>query len=86
MFTYLAIAFVILLIGAVFYGFGIILGRPPTKEELDSAQCFLCKRLFERSLLVERAIGDTKVVYFCRQCIAGLQNELNKLPTSSSSA
>lgn len=86
MLTYLAIGFVLLLIGAIFYGFGIVLRRPPTQEELDEAQCFLCKNRFDRRLLVERVIGDSKIVYFCRQCIADLQKDLKIPPTSSSSA
>jgi len=86
MLTYLAIAFVIFLIGAVLYGFGIVVRKPPTKEELDSAQCFLCKSRFDRHLLVERVIGDSKIVYFCRQCISDLKRDLNIPSTSSSSS
>ena len=86
MITYLAVAFVLLIIGAIFYGFGIVLRRPPTKEELESSVCFLCGKRFERAILVERVIGDSKVVHFCRICISGLHADALSQPTSSSSA
>ena len=58
MLTYLAIAFVVLLIVAILYGFGIVMRRPPSLQELGSETCILCRRKFKKEELIEREIGD----------------------------
>jgi hypothetical protein len=78
MVTILAIVFVLLLIGTIFYGFGIIVRRPPTEEELQTAQCSLCSRRLPREELIERQVGDYRLLYFCAECIAGLNEELRE--------
>ena len=82
MLTYLAILFVILLVGAVFYGFSIVMRRPPSASELNSEPCSLCRNRFNKSQLVERQIGDYKVLYFCRVCITQLKKDANGLTIS----
>ncbi|MEP0822083.1 MAG: hypothetical protein HRF44_04480 [Ignavibacterium sp.] len=69
MLTTLAIVFVILLLGSILYGFGIIMRRPPTSNELHTERCSLCKQRFDKKALVERESGDTRVFYFCHDCI-----------------
>ncbi len=75
MFTFLAVTFVVLLVGAVFYGFSIVVRKPPTNEELASETCTLCRQKFNKDDLVERQVGDTRLYYFCHDCIEKLYRE-----------
>jgi len=75
-FTYLAIAFVLGLLALIIYGFGIVMRRPPTKEELTFEVCSLCRKKFARTELVERQIADIRVLWFCATCILDLGREL----------
>ena len=83
MLTYLAIVFVILLLASIFYGFSIVLRRPQSSDETSKERCTLCKGHFERSLLVERAVGDSRLYYFCPQCIASLSADSARRTTQS---
>lgn len=86
MISYLAIGFVLFLIATIFYGFSIVMRRPPTSEELENETCSLCRNRFKRSELVERAVGDSKLLFFCGSCIRKLQadfSERSKSPLNS---
>ncbi|OGU28715.1 MAG: hypothetical protein A2X67_09240 [Ignavibacteria bacterium GWA2_55_11] len=83
MLTYLAIVFVLILIAAIFYGFGIIMRRAPSQSELNSETCSLCRKKYSRSSLVERVVGDSRVFYFCPSCIKGLQNDAGRMAAAS---
>lgn len=78
MVTTLAILFVLFLIGTVFYGFGIVMRRPPTEEELSREKCSVCGRRYPKEELIERQVGDYRLLYFCENCIAGLLEELQE--------
>lgn len=78
MITYLTIGFIVLLLGAVLYGFGIVMRRPPTQEELETESCTLCGQRLKKENLVERQIGDYKVLFFCTDCIEKLAVESSK--------
>lgn len=78
MVTILAILFVLLLIGTVLYGFGIIMRRPPTEEELKTEKCSLCGQRFPKEEMIERQVGDYRLLYFCASCISGLHQELHE--------
>ncbi len=80
MVTYLAIAFVIALIGLILYGFGFIMRRPSDVSQPGLGKCSLCQLTFEKTRLVERQIGDSKLLYFCDSCILDLQRDLSKTP------
>jgi hypothetical protein len=75
MFTALAIAFLVLVVGAIVYGFGIVMRRPPTHEELTSETCLLCQRKFQKDELVERTVGDSRLFFFCGECIEKLRTD-----------
>jgi hypothetical protein len=83
MLTTLAIVFVLLLIGAIFYGVGIVMRRPPTVEELRTEKCSLCGNKFPKEELVERQIGDYKLYFFCASCIMGLHEEVQERDITS---
>ena len=76
MFPYLAAAFFLLLIVAIFYGMGIVLRPQKSDRELQVEKCSLCRREFERSDLIEREVGDMRVYYFCEDCIRSLNEDL----------
>ena len=73
--TYLTIGFFVLLLGAVLYGFGIVMRRQPSREELETERCTLCGQRFKKENLVERQIGDYRVLFFCKECIEKLALE-----------
>lgn len=77
MLTYLAVIFVIALVAFVLYGFGIIMRRPISPAQ-QADKCSLCQVTFEKTRLVERRVGDSKILYFCAACIQKLQQDLNK--------
>ena len=80
MITYLAIGFILLMLGAIVYGFGIVMRRAPVNQELTTEQCALCLKRFSKSVLVERQIGDSKILYFCRTCVQSLAVDAGKFP------
>ena len=80
MLTYLAIIFVLTLIAAIMYGFGIFMRRPPTREELLTEKCSICREPRPKEEMVERQIGDYKVLWFCRSCITDLHHEASGPP------
>ncbi len=72
MLTYLAIIFVVLLVASIFYGFSLVLRRPQSSGETPTERCTLCRASFDKSHLVERQVGDSRLYYFCPQCISSL--------------
>lgn len=85
MFEVIAILFIGFLVGIIFYGYSLIMRRPPSNEELQSERCSICRQKFPKADLVERPIGDYKLLFFCNRCIAGLVEEANKRPTKGGS-
>ena len=84
MFTYLAGGFILLLLVVVAYGFGILMRRPPTKEELRTEFCSICRKRLGKDELVEREVGDSRVFYFCLDCIQSLCEEAKHRPSQTS--
>ena len=75
--TVLAVSF-LLLVGFVAYiGYKTVIRRAsPTQEELATERCTICRVRIAKELLVEREIGDYKLLYFCRKCILALAADL----------
>jgi hypothetical protein len=70
----LALCFLLLLIAIIFYGYGFIMkSARPSAENME--QCTICRVRFYRQQLVEREIGDSKLIYFCKACILRLYND-----------
>lgn len=85
MFELIAILFICFLVGIIFYGYSLIMRRPPSGEELRTERCSVCREKFPKDELVERPIGDYKLLYFCNGCIAGLVEEAKNRPLKGSS-
>lgn len=75
--TILAIAFLVLIAFTAFVGYRTIIRRDPSSaQDINTERCTVCRGRFEKSLLVERQIGDYRLLYFCRGCIMELYTEL----------
>lgn len=74
--TVLASIFIAAILLIAVLGFKLVIkqGKPP--EELNSERCSVCREKFNKSLLVERQIGDYKLLYFCPACITKLHNDM----------
>ncbi len=74
--TVLASIFLIAILLIAAFGFKLVIkqGKPP--EDLHNEHCSVCREKFNKSMLVERQIGDYKVLYFCPSCITKLHSEM----------
>ena len=74
--TVLAIAFLILLLLVAVVGYKAIIkqGKPP--QDLNKERCSICREQFLKTQLVERPIGDYKLLFFCGSCITKLHTDL----------
>ena len=70
----LAGLFLLFLIGIIFYGYGFVVKSTRTAGSENTEQCSLCRNTFDKRLLVEREIGDYKLMYFCKSCISSLHD------------
>ena len=71
-----AIGCLVLLLLFVLYGFGIIIQKPKRKDEIDLIPCDICRRSYTKDQLAEREVGDSRVLYFCRECIQSLSDQM----------
>ncbi len=73
----LAVTFLILIGFVAYVGYKTIIRQgPKSPEELNTEKCSVCRERFSKDQLVERQIGDYKLLYFCRNCILGLYGDL----------
>jgi hypothetical protein len=74
--TILAIVFLFVVLGIAALGFRAIItqGKPP--QELGKERCTLCRQVFDKTQLLERQAGDSRLFYFCAPCITKLHTEL----------
>ena len=82
MFTFLSIAFLAALLFAIYYGYGIVMKRPASNEKLETELCSLCRRPIDKNQLVERHVGDSRLFYFCADCVRSLQEETLRIQQS----
>jgi hypothetical protein len=70
--TILALLFLVLLLIVAFAGFRILErgGKPAAGIPLQ--KCSLCLRPFEKNMLIERQVGDYRLLHFCGDCIDSL--------------
>lgn len=77
--TILAIAFLALVGFVAFIGYKTVIRRDPSDTMIkNSERCAICRQRFEKHLLVERQIGDYKLLYFCDTCILSLYGDLGR--------
>lgn len=74
--TVLAIVFLIILLLVAIIGFKAIIKQGKSPSDLGKERCSICREQFPKSQLIERQIGDYKLMYFCGSCITKLHTEL----------
>ena len=71
----LAALFLLMLVAIIFYGYGFVMKSARSAGEKNTEPCTICRMQFDRQQLVEREIGDSKVIYFCKACILRLYDD-----------
>lgn len=74
--TVLASIFIAFILFIAFIGFKTVIKQGKSPEELNMEKCSICLKKFKKSMLVERQIGDYKLLFFCPSCITTLHNEM----------
>jgi hypothetical protein len=72
----LAVLFLAAILAVAVVGFRAIIrqGRPP--EDANKEKCSICRTQYNRSQLIERQVGDYRLLHFCQSCIMSLHNEI----------
>jgi hypothetical protein len=74
--TILAAFFLLLVVAVAVVGFKAVIRQGRSPEDLNRERCSLCRASFLRAQLIERQVGDSRLYYFCANCISSLHNEL----------
>ena len=74
--TVLAVVFLLLVLALAVFGFKAIIKQGRTPQDLNRERCSICKEQFVKTQLIERQIGDYKILFFCGACITKLHTEL----------
>jgi hypothetical protein len=74
--TVLASLFITLVLLLALFGIRSALKRQPSQADLNIEKCSVCRQKVNKAILIERQIGDYKLLYFCPSCIAELHNEM----------
>lgn len=76
MVTFLSVSFLIFLVSLIFYGYGFIVTSSKSKEDVEMEKCTVCNFKFEKKEMILRQVGDFKLIYFCKNCIQNLSEEV----------
>ncbi|MDA0986328.1 MAG: hypothetical protein O3A55_01770 [Bacteroidetes bacterium] len=74
--TILTITLILFFIAIIFYGYSFMVNPQKNEHNLEMEKCSLCKVRFIKDELILRQVGDSKLFYFCRNCIKSLADEL----------
>jgi len=74
--TILATVFLLLLLAVAGFGFRAIIKQGKAPKDFNNERCAICREQFPKTQLIERQIGDYKLLYFCGSCISKLHTEL----------
>lgn len=74
--TVLAVVFLVLLLVVAVFGFKAIIRQGRAPQDINKERCSICRNEFLRSQLIERQVGDYRLLYFCGPCITKLHSEL----------
>jgi hypothetical protein len=78
-FTVLAVAFLLFLVVIAVVGFRAAKNQSREVADQTTEKCSLCRESFPKSNLIERQVGEYKVMYFCRGCVEGLEKDFSKI-------
>ncbi len=74
--TVLAVAFLLLILITAFFGQRLLSRKTESVKNSVLEQCAICRNSFDKAELVERQIGDIKILYFCSNCIKSLYKDI----------
>ena len=75
-FSILAILFLATILAVSLVGFRAIIRQGKAPEDVNKEKCSICRTEYYRSQLIEREVGDYRVLHFCQSCIISLHNEI----------
>ncbi len=74
--TVLASIFIVVVLLVALLGFKAVIRQGKSPEEMNLEKCSLCGQKLNKASLLERQVGDYKLLYFCAPCINKLHNDL----------
>lgn len=77
----LTIGAIILLIGLIYliyYGYSVAVKKTSRPGEEQFVRCTICQGRFDPSTVVEKQLGDSKLYYFCDECVEELHQAMQK--------
>ena len=74
--TVLAVVFLVFMVVVAIGGYKLLGKRALKPEEINTEKCSICRERFEKIQLLERQIGDYRLLYFCKKCVMGLFADL----------
>lgn len=72
----LAVLFLATILAVSFVGFRFIIRQGKSPEDTNKEKCSICRTQYNRSQLIERQVGDYRLLHFCQSCIISLHNEV----------
>jgi hypothetical protein len=72
----LAVLFLATILALAVFGFRAIIRQGKAKEDVNRERCSICRTQYNSSQLVERQVGDYRILHFCQSCIISLHNEV----------
>ena len=72
----LALLFLATILAIAFIGFRFIIRQGRAPDDIARERCSICRTQYNRSQLIERQVGDHRVLHFCQSCIISLHNEV----------
>ncbi len=76
--TVLALVFLLFILAIAILGQRLLSRKVESVKNTNSEHCSICRNTFDRSELIERQIGDGKVMYFCPTCIEHLGKDVRE--------
>ena len=74
--TILAVGFLLLVIAIALAGFKMFGQGGVQSTGRDTQKCSLCLRTLDKSSLIERQVGDYRMLHICRDCVLSLYSDL----------
>ncbi len=71
----LAVLFLAFMLLITYFGYKTISRRVTSLQTQHKEKCFVCGRQLEKTDLIERTVGDHKIVFFCRDCARALADD-----------
>jgi len=72
----LALLFLAGILLVAVFGFRTIIRQGKAPDDPGREKCSVCREHFNRSQLIERQVGDHRILYFCQTCVMSLHNEM----------